>query len=140
MTNKTQTEAQEPLAWTPGPNLFKDWCAQWFGPDSDDEYLAKAVFNLPPMAQVFKDTAPQQEAQEPVVAAVFDEQLGRPMLVEGAPMLSHGQPLFTAPQPVPQEPVATVVECGNLYAKVKLSGEAFGTTKVGDRLYKAQQP
>ena len=47
------------------------------------------------------EAAPQQEVQEPVVAAVFDEQLGRPMLVEGAPMLSHGQPLYTAPQPAP---------------------------------------
>ena len=49
--------------------------------------------------QASPKAAPQQEAQEPVVAAVFDEQLGRPMLVEGAPMLSHGQPLYTAPVP-----------------------------------------
>lgn len=36
-----------------------------------------------------------------------------------------------------QGPAAVVHECGNLYAKVKLCGEAFGTTKVGDRLYSA---
>lgn len=41
------------------------------------------------------------------------------------------------PQQGAQEPVAIVVECGNLYAKVKLSGKAFGTTKVGDELYRA---
>ena len=46
-------------------------------------------------------TVSRQEAQEPVVAAVFDEQLGRPVIVEGAPLLSHGQPLYTAPQPAP---------------------------------------
>lgn len=46
-------------------------------------------------------SAPQQEAQEPVVAAVFDEQLGRPVLIEGAPLLRHGQELYTAPQPAP---------------------------------------
>ena len=51
---------QEPVAWTPGPNLFKDWCSQYFGPDSDDDYLAKAVFNLPPMAQRFANTTPPQ--------------------------------------------------------------------------------
>lgn len=44
--------------------------------------------------------APQQEVQEPVVAAVFDEQLGRAVIVEGAPLLKHGQPLYTA-QPAP---------------------------------------
>lgn len=32
-----------PTGWTFGPNVFKDWCSQWFGPDSDDEYLIKAV-------------------------------------------------------------------------------------------------
>lgn len=42
-----------------------------------------------------------------------------------------------APQQEAQEPVAIVVECGNLYAKIKLSGEAFGATKVGDELYRA---
>lgn len=41
-----------------------------------------------------------REVAEPVVAAVFDEQLGRPVLVEGAPLLKHGQPLYTA-QPTP---------------------------------------
>lgn len=62
----------EPIAWTPGPNLFKDWCAQWFGPDSDDDYLAKAVFNLPPMAQVFKEAAPQP-APAPLIARSLAE-------------------------------------------------------------------
>lgn len=33
---------------------------------------------------------------------------------------------------------AVVLECGNLYAKVKLINEAFGTTKVGDKFYKTQ--
>lgn len=47
------------------------------------------------------EAAPQQEAQGPVVAAVFDEQLGRPVLIEGAPLLRHGQELYTAPQPAP---------------------------------------
>ena len=31
-------------------------------------------------------------------AAVFDELLGRPVIVEGAPMLEHGQVLYVAPQ------------------------------------------
>ena len=35
-------------------------------------------------------------------------------------------------------PAAVVIECGNLYAKVKLTDEAFGTTKVGDKLYRTQ--
>ena len=46
------------VKWTPGPNEFKDWCSQWFGPDSDDDYLAKAVFDLPPMAQRFRYAPP----------------------------------------------------------------------------------
>ena len=46
-----------PVAWTPGPNVFKDWCNQWFGPDADDDYLAKAVFALPPVAQRFSEPA-----------------------------------------------------------------------------------
>ena len=50
-------DSTEPAAWTPGPNAFKDWCARWFGPDSDDTYLAKAVFDLPPMAQRFRAAA-----------------------------------------------------------------------------------
>lgn len=55
---------QKPLKWTPGPNVWKDWCSQWFGPDSDDAYLAKAVFALPPMARVFKyqDASPPNTA------------------------------------------------------------------------------
>lgn len=48
------TAQAEPVAWTAGPNEFKDWCSQYFGPDSDDSHLAEAVFNLPPMAQKFK--------------------------------------------------------------------------------------
>ena len=43
-----------PIEWSPGANLFKDWCGRWFGPDSDDAYLAKAVFDLPAMAQRFR--------------------------------------------------------------------------------------
>ena len=35
---------------------------------------------------------------------------------------------------------AEVIECGNLYAKVKLKGEAFGSTRVGDIFYTAPQP
>lgn len=30
---------------------------------------------------------------------------------------------------------ATVVDCGNLYATIKLHDEAFGTTKIGDIFY-----
>lgn len=37
------------------------------------------------------------------------------------------------------EPVARVIECGNAYAKVKLSGDAWGSTKVGDVFYLHQQ-
>ena len=36
---------------------------------------------------------------EPVAAAVFDEHLGRPALIEGAPLLNHGQVLYTHPSP-----------------------------------------
>lgn len=35
---------------------------------------------------------------------------------------------------------AEVVACGNLYAKVKLRGDAFGSTNVGDVFYSAPQP
>jgi hypothetical protein len=56
----------EPVAWTPGPNLFKDWCSQYFGPDADDAYLADAIFNLPPIAQRFASTPPAAApVQEP---------------------------------------------------------------------------
>ena len=34
---------------------------------------------------------------------------------------------------------AEVIECGNSYAKVKLKGEAFGSTRVGDIFYTALQ-
>jgi len=33
--------------WESGPSLFKDWCSQWFGTDSDESYLAQAVLSLP---------------------------------------------------------------------------------------------
>lgn len=56
-----------PIAWTYGPNEFKDWCSQYFGPDSDEEYLAKAAFDLPPMAQQFA-----RPAAQPVGEAVPD--------------------------------------------------------------------
>ena len=36
-----------------------------------------------------------QPAQEPV--AIFDERLGRPILLSSAPMLEDGQPLYTTP-------------------------------------------
>lgn len=58
-------EQAEPVTWTPGPNEFKDWCSQWFGPDSDDSYLAKAVFNIPPMAQKFDRAALQAAPPAP---------------------------------------------------------------------------
>lgn len=48
------SDGQGPIKWTYGPNVWKDWCTQYFGPDADDTYLAEAVFNLPPMAQNFK--------------------------------------------------------------------------------------
>ena len=66
---------QEPVAWTLGPNLFKDWCAVWFGPDSDDDYLAKAVFDLPPMAQKFAYTSPpqRQPLTDEKIEAIGDE-------------------------------------------------------------------
>ena len=44
------------------------------------------------------------------------------------------------PQPLVVEPVAEVLECGNLYAKVKLLGDAWGSTSVGDKFYAAPQP
>ena len=45
-----------------------------------------------------------------------------------------------APKAAPvtqQAGYAEVIECGNSYAKVKLKGEAFGSTKVGDIFYTA---
>lgn len=56
--DKGDTQA---YVWTPGPDEFKDWCANWFGPDSDESYLAKAVFNLPAMAQKFKNPTAQPD-------------------------------------------------------------------------------
>lgn len=43
---------------------FSIWCAEWFGPDADDSYLAKAVRALPSTTQNFErpaQTAPQAE-------------------------------------------------------------------------------
>ncbi|MCU4119356.1 hypothetical protein [Variovorax sp. N23] len=60
----------EVVAWTPGPNVFKDWCSQWFGPDSDDDYLARAVFDLPPMAQRFRHPAPVGDAPSVPTAGI----------------------------------------------------------------------
>jgi hypothetical protein len=54
---------QEPVAWVDGSSEWKDWCGRWFGPDADDDYLAKAVFDLPPMAQKFRYTALEQPEQ-----------------------------------------------------------------------------
>jgi len=56
------------IQWTPGPNVFKDWCSRWFGPDADDDYLAKAVYSLPPTAQRFAEPASGGEAQAEVDA------------------------------------------------------------------------
>lgn len=53
----------------------------------------------------------------------------------GTPNAKPRDPIHTV-----QGPAAIVYECGNLYAKVKLCGEAFGTTKVGDRLYNEPIP
>ena len=47
---------------------------------------------------------------------------------------------LSAPKAAPvtqQAGYAEVIECGNSYAKVKLKGEAFGSTKVGDIFYTA---
>jgi hypothetical protein len=64
---------QEPVAWTPGSNLFKDWCSQYFGPDADDAYIADAIFNLPPMAQRFAVTPPAAPTVQEPVATVIEE-------------------------------------------------------------------
>jgi hypothetical protein len=37
--------------WEFGSAPFKDWCGKWFGSDSDETYLAKAVLSLPIKAQ-----------------------------------------------------------------------------------------
>ena len=52
-------------------------------------------------------------------------------------------PQQAAPKAAPvtqQAGYAEVIECGNSYAKVKLKGEAFGSTRVGDIFYTAPQP
>ena len=65
-----QPVAQEPVAWTPDPSAWKDWCSQWFGPDANDVYLARAVHALPPMAQRFSYTAaPSPVALVPLTPA-----------------------------------------------------------------------
>lgn len=56
-----------PIEWTPGPNQFKDWCDQWFGPDSDDDYLMRAVNALVSSMS----SAPAQPVREPMT----DEQV-----------------------------------------------------------------
>ena len=33
--------------WKAGTSSFKQWCAQYFGPDADESYLAEAVLQLP---------------------------------------------------------------------------------------------
>lgn len=71
-----------PLEWTPGPNEFKDWCAQWFGPDADDTYLAKAVHSLPPMAQRFERPAANAAAAAAAAGA-------EPTETEGALFFSY---------------------------------------------------
>ena len=83
---------QEPVAWTPGPNLFKDWCSQYFGPDSDDDYLAKAVFNLPPMAQRFANTTPQKRQPLTVVEIMREWASAKDSVVEFARVIeaAHG--------------------------------------------------
>jgi hypothetical protein len=82
---KAGKQAQEPVdkcvAWTTGPNEWKDWCAQWFGPDADDAYLAKAVFALPPMAQNFKLAAPKQA--EPAWQSIESAPIEQIVLVAG---------------------------------------------------------
>lgn len=76
-----------------------------------------------PVAEVRRlAAAPQQEAQEPVVAAVFDEQLGRPVLVEGAPLLRHGQELYTAPKPAPA-PLSEQAEEAAMYRWLRAQHE-----------------
>ena len=62
--------------------------------------------------------------------------------VEQLRRLERVPAVLTAPQPQPLvvEPVAEVLECGNLYAKVKLLGDAWGSTSVGDKFYAAPQP
>ena len=49
------------------------------------------------------------------------------------------QPSPKAAPVTQQAGYAEVIECGNSYAKVKLKGEAFGSTKVGDIFYTAPQ-
>ena len=56
---------------------------------------------------------------------------------------THALRMQAAPKAAPvtqQAGYAEVIECGNSYAKVKLKGEAFGSTKVGDIFYTAPQP
>lgn len=60
-----------------------------------------------------------------------------------APIIERLELYQAAPKAAPvtqQAGYAEVIECGNSYAKVKLKGEAFGSTRVGDIFYAAPQP
>lgn len=59
-------QLQLPTDWTPGPSQFKDWCAQWFGPDSDDDYLMRAVHALLQTAKECKPLTDEQIEALPV--------------------------------------------------------------------------
>jgi hypothetical protein len=93
---------QESVAWTPGSNLFKDWCSQYFGPDADDAYIADAIFNLPPMAQRFAVTPPAAQPA-PVQGPKFwyDEEMGE-LYSPGDDRPDGCTPLFAA-QPAPDQ-------------------------------------
>ena len=52
--------------------------------------------------KALEEVIAEAEKQEPV--AVFDEQLGRPVLLSHAPILEDEQPLYTHPQP-PRKPL-----------------------------------
>lgn len=72
-----------PWQWAPGPDDFKAWCSSYFGPDSDETYLAEAVFNLPTMAQKFKwRVAPVQG--EPVAWITYETKDGKQKLEIGS--------------------------------------------------------
>jgi hypothetical protein len=58
-----QAGADVPWQWAPGPDEFKAWCSSYFGPDSDESYIAEAIFNLPTMAQKFKWRVAQAPVQ-----------------------------------------------------------------------------
>jgi hypothetical protein len=68
-----------PTEWTFGPNLFKDWCGQWFGPDSDDDYLLRAVNALLSML-------PDARGIDPSGASATPTALSAPALRASAPI------------------------------------------------------